>query len=314
MDWGRVAGGLVGLASGDALGVPVEFVSRNILRRDPVVAMRGYGTHMQPPGTSSDDSSLAFCTAESLVQGFDLEDMGTRFVRWYTQAYWSACGEVFDIGGTTLEAIQRLSLGTKADRAGPTGEWDNGNGSLMRILPIALRFATDPLDQLLEKAHLASRVTHGHARAQMACGIYVAMARRLLRGDSPHESYKNVIGEVSEYYGDDDLFGDEIGHFQRVLSGSVPQLPEDGVQSDGYVVHTLEASLWCLLHSTTFEQTVLKAVNLGGDSDTTGAVAGGLAGVAYRVDSIPADWKEELARRNEISDLARRLWQATVGT
>ena len=276
--------------------------------------MRGHGTHAQPAGTWSDDSSLAFCSVESLVQGFDLEEMGNRFVKWYAEAYWTARGEVFDIGGTTLEAIHMLSLGTKADRAGPTGEWDNGNGSLMRILPIALRFATDPLDQLLEKAHLASRVTHGHARAQMACGIYVAMARRLLRGDSPQESYRDVIEEVSEYYEDRDPFGDEIGYFQRVLSGSVPQLTEDQVQSDGYAVHTLEASLWCLLGSTTFEQTVLKAVNLGGDSDTTGAVAGGLAGVVYGVVSIPADWKEQLARRNEITDLARRLWQATVGT
>ena len=314
MDLEWIAGGLVGLATGDALGVPVEFVSRHTLRQDPVVAMRGNGTHAQLAGTWSDDSSLAFCTAESLVQGFDLADMGNRFVKWYTEGYWTARGEVFDIGGTTVEAIHKLSRGTKAECAGPTGDWDNGNGSLMRILPLALRFATDPLHVILEKTHLASRVTHGHARAQMACGIYVAMARRLLRGDSPHQSYTDVIEEVSEHYGSRDPFGDEGGHFQRVLSGNVPQMTEGDVQSDGYVVHTFEASLWCLLGSTTFAQTVLKAVNLGGDSDTTGAVAGGLAGVAYGVDSIPVDWKDQLVRRSEITDLARRLCQATPST
>ena len=137
---------------------------------------------MQAAATWSDDSSLAFCTAESLVQGFDLEDMGNQFVKWYAEAYWTARGEVFDVGGTTGEAIHRLSRGAKADCAGPTGDWDNGNGSLMRILPIALRFATDPLHVLLEKAHLASRVTHGHARGQedLSPDTQAAEARTLL--------------------------------------------------------------------------------------------------------------------------------------
>ena len=314
MDWKRVAGGLVGLAIGDALGVPVEFRSRDILRQDPVVGMRGYETHGQPPGTWSDDSSLAFCTAESLVGDFDPEDMGKRFVRWYAEAYWTARGEVFDIEGTPLKAIQKLSRGTKAESAGPTSEWDNGNGSLMRILPVALRFAADPLDVLLQKAHIASRVTHGHPRAQMACGIYVAVVRSLLAGESPHQSYQDAIGDVSEYYGARDPFRHEVGHFRRVLSGIVPRLTEDDVQSDGYVVHTLEASLWCPLCSPTFAQAVPKAVNLGGDSDTTGAVTGGLAGALHGSDSIPAEWKARLSRLDDISDLARRLWQATVGT
>ena len=128
MDLEKITGGLVGLAAGDALGVPVEFVSRDVLRQHPVEAMHGYGTHSQPPGTWSDDSSLAFCATESLVEDFDLEDMGRRFVRWHAEAYWTARGEVFDIGGTTCEAIHRLSRGTSADSAGPNSERDNGNG------------------------------------------------------------------------------------------------------------------------------------------------------------------------------------------
>lgn len=184
----------------------------------------------------------------------------------------------------------------------------------MRFVPIALRFGTDPLDQLLEKAHLASRVTHGHPLSQMACGIYVAMARRLLLGESPHGSYGASIEEASEYYGSREPFAHEVGEFQRVLSGRIPKLDEDDVQSDGYVIHTLEAGIWCLLRSTTFRETVLKAVNLGDDSDTTGAVAGGLAGVAYGLDSIPAGWQEQLARRHEILDLAKRLSNATTIT
>ena len=309
MDLDRVAGGLVGVAIGDALGVPVEGVSRERLSREPVTGMGGNGAHHQPSGTWSDDSSLTFCTAESLMNGLDLSDMGQRFLRWLQEGYWTPHGAAFGIGGTTWEALQRLARGVPAGEAGPTGEGANGNGSLMRILPVAVRFAGEDLSAALEKAHLASRVTHGHPRAQIACGIYVAMARRLLAGERPAGAYQATVAEARDYH-DSTEYAPELPHYSRVLDGRLQDLAEGDIQSDGYVVHTLEASLWCLVTSAGFSEAVLKAVNLGGDSDTTGAVTGGLAGAAYGLRAIPDEWLSVLARTDDILELANRLWKS----
>ncbi len=310
MDRNKVVGGLVGLAVGDALGVPVEFRSRESLARNQVKDMRGHGSHDQPPGTWSDDSSLAFCTAESLILGYDLKDMGQRFVRWLTEAYWTPHGSVFDVGGTTSRGISELSKGTPPVDAGPRHEYDNGNGSLMRILPVALRFAKEELPALLERAHQVSCLTHGHPRSQMACGIYTAIARRLLLGEPPTSAYASAITEASAYY-QAGPYASEIPNFERLLHGRLVGMSEARIKGDGYVVSTLEAALWCILSTDSYEQAVLKAVNLGEDTDTTGAVVGGLAGIAYGFDSIPQRWLSKLARRDDVLDLAERLWRAS---
>lgn len=170
----RVLGGAWGAIVGDALGVPVEFTDREERKKHPVTDMRGYGSHDQSPGTWSDDSALALCTVESLLNGFDLHDIGQRFVRWYREGHWTPGGNVFDIGGTTRSAIISLSRGTDPEVAGDD-ENCNGNGSLMRILPVALRFADSTADQLLFRVHQASSLTHRHLRSQMACGFYCLM-------------------------------------------------------------------------------------------------------------------------------------------
>jgi ADP-ribosylglycohydrolase len=306
----RTACGLLGVACGDALGLPVEFIARGALRKRPVTDMRGNGTHNQPPGTWSDDTSLTLCVAESLIGGFNLDDMGRRFVAWRHDGYWTPYGVVFDSGKTTTEAIERIARGVPATEAGGTDEWDNGNGSLMRILPVALRFRDAPLEELLDKTHQVSAITHAHPRSKMACGLYVCLARYLLQGRTPFDAYITTIAGVGDWYRNAPDFADQAPHFALILNGDIVTLSEDEIKSDGYVVHTVEASIWCLLTSSTFEETALKAVNLGGDSDTTGAVAGGLAGLAYGVDAIPESWVTQLARASEIRELARVLSRA----
>ncbi len=310
---------LLGLAVGDALGVPVEFMDREARRRDPVTGMRGYGTHHQPPGTWSDDSSLTFCLAETLARpggltGLpDLADFAQRAINWLDQAYWTATAETFDVGGATRTAIQRLRAGVAPAKAGPRSEPDNGNGALMRILPLVFH-ATWQAEQLNLNAacsltEAVASVTHGHARSTLGCFLYLLVARGLLRGKAPAEAYAQAR-DMANHWLHTQAKGPAFREWPRYaafLDGSLPVLAEAEIQSSGYVVHTLEAALWCLLRHDTYAATVLAAVNLGQDTDTTGAVAGGLAGLAYGEAGIPAEWLAALARRADIEDLATRL-------
>jgi ADP-ribosylglycohydrolase len=300
----RVLGALWGALVGDALGVPVEFMDRASVRKDPVTAMRGYGTHRQPPGTWSDDSSLLLCTAESLeaCQGFNPADLGTRFRAWESSGYWTPYGSVFDIGIATFEAIARLASGVEPETAGGLDEFSNGNGSLMRILPIALWFHEATPEDLARLAGRASSLTHQHPRSRMACALYCLVVRELLRGANPAEAYRSSLAAFAGLC-EQEPFRAERPHFQQLEAGRLGSLPERAIDSGGYVIHTLTASLWCLLTSGSFEETVLKAVNLGHDTDTTGTVAGGLAGALYGVDAIPLDWRKTLARSGDVEVL-----------
>lgn len=310
---------LLGLAVGDALGVPVEFMARDVRRRDPVTGMRGYGTHHQPPGTWSDDSSLTFCLAETLAQPAgitdlpDLADFGRLAINWLDHAYWTATAETFDVGGATRSAIQRLRAGVAPAKAGPRSELDNGNGALMRILPLVFhatwQAAKPDLPAAWALTEAVASVTHGHARSTLGCFLYLLVARGLLLGKSPAEAYAQAR-EMADHWLHTQAKGPAFREWSRYaafLDGSLPVLAEAEIESTGYVVHTLEAALWCLLRHDTYAATVLAAVNLGKDTDTTGAVAGGLAGLAYGEAGIPAEWLATLARRADIEDLAARL-------
>jgi ADP-ribosyl-[dinitrogen reductase] hydrolase len=299
----RLLGGLWGAVVGDALGVPVEFTSREERTKDPVTDMRGYGTHHQPPGTWSDDSSLLLCTVDSLVHhDFDLLDMGQRFVRWYREGYWTPWGKLFDTGGTTRRAIGRLEKGIDPEIAGDDDENNNGNGSLMRILPVALRFADLPPGELLNYVNRVSSLTHRHPRSLIACGFYCLMVTELLKGSAPLEAYQNCIEVGLKAYAKPPYLP-EMAPFVKFVSARIHELPESGIGSSGYVVDTLEASVWCFLNSSSYEEAVLMAVNLGEDTDTTGCVAGGLAGCYYGVETIPKEWVHQIAIKRDIVEL-----------
>ena len=309
---------LLGLAVGDALGVPVEFLSRVARRLDPVTGMRAYGTHHQPAGTWSDDSSLTFCLAETLARAGgrsgtpDLADFARRSINWLYQSYWTATGETFDVGNATRTAIDRLQRGIAPTLAGPDSEYDNGNGALMRILPLAFhdtwRAEALNLDAAWTLTENVASVTHGHPRSTLGCFLYLLVARGLLAGLAPAEAYGQMRELVNPWLAQGHpRVNEQASYYQATLSGKLLKLKEDQISSSGYVAHTLEAALWCLLKHNTYAASVLAAVNLGDDTDTTGAVAGGLAGLAYGEAGIPAGWLAVLARRADIEDLARRL-------
>lgn len=300
---------LFGLAVGDALGVPVEFKERDYLKKSPVTEMLGYGTWQQPIGTWSDDSSLAFCLAESLCKGYNLEDIAANFIQWKEHGYWGAHHRLFDIGMATSGAIHRLSTGVPPVLAGGMDVDDNGNGSLMRILPLLFYLHDMPVEQRYEKIKEVSSLTHAHFRSVFACFIYLEFALAVIQGKARGEIYAHVQKQVNDFVSTREFNDKEIRLFDRILNGQIYQQEEKNIQSGGYVLHTLEASLWCSFNSGTYKEAVLKAVNLGGDTDTTACVTGGLAGLMYGYDSIPAEWIKVIARRNDIEDLCNRLDQ-----
>jgi ADP-ribosyl-[dinitrogen reductase] hydrolase len=296
---------------GDALGVPVEFKSRSERKRHPVTGMQGYGTFDLPPGSWSDDSSLMLCTTESLLDGFDGNRMGLLFIRWLKDAYWTPWGHTFDVGSGTHQAIMRMAQGIPPEQSGGISEGDNGNGSLMRILPTGLYFSAPPVEEILGYASRASSLTHRHPRSRMACGFYCLMVSHLLKGMEPARAYGKAIKDISPHW-DEEPYSKELSHFTRILSGSIGDLPENEIHSSGYVMHTLEAGIWCLLNTRSYEESVLKAVNLGEDTDTTGIVTGGLAGITYGLKAMPEEWMDTIVRKDDITSLFERFCHLLV--
>ena len=308
-----VEAAMLGSIIGDALGIPVEFTSRSSLRESPVTGMRGFGTHNQPAGTWSDDSSLMLCLAESLAEeGVDYHDQADRFVSWMRDAIWTPHGEVFDIGNVTRQAIFRLDAGVEPTEAGLAGEFHCGNGSLMRILPVGLHLAFAGRDERAETTAKCSRLTHGHPRCQLACVMFTEIVTSLVRGRSFEEALvegRDVLKENLE-----SKFPEESAAFERLLSPALTDLDEADVSSSGYVIHCLEASLWCTQRAESFRAGVLAAVNLGDDTDTTGAVAGALLGLRFDIHQIPNDWIKSLARLSDVRALIERFQAVCLQT
>lgn len=306
---GKAEDGILALCVADALGVPAEFQSREQLAVDPVSGMRGYGSHAVPAGSWSDDSSMALCLADSIGEtgGVDYDDIMGRFVRWVEDGAYTPHGKLFDIGRICMEAVRRYELGTPALECGGREETDNGNGSLMRILPAAFflfpkygaPFSGSP--EAMEEIHRLSSLTHAHPRSQIACGIYLNVASELMAGRDLAYALLNGLSGAAGYYEKQPRFREELSHYRRLLDfPSFVCLPEEEIRSGGYVVETLEAAFWCLSLTDSYPECALKAVNLGDDTDTTAAVAGGLAGLWYGRLAIPKEWLEGLAKREEI--------------
>lgn len=303
-----VKAGIFGVCVGDALGVPVEFTSRETLKRFPVENMREFGSWNQPKGTWSDDSSLTLCTAEELIKGYDLEKIGQSFVKWVKYGHWTAHGRLFDIGGTTKHSIARLIKGESAKISGNIFEEDNGNGSLMRTLSLVFYLKDEEnIEKLYQTVKEVSSITHGHFRSVFACFIYVIFAIELLKGKDKKEAYQHTQKAVLQFAEIQGFNPTEIQLFDRVLKNDISKYHEDFISSGGYVLHSLEASLWCFLNSENYAEAVLKAVNLGEDTDTTGAITGGIAGIYYGFENIPKEWIDALARREDIEKLCEKL-------
>lgn len=307
--------GMYGLIVADALGVPVEFTPRVDRKADPVTGMRAYGTHHQPAGTWSDDSSMALATLASIVEKkeIDYADIMERFLQWYLHGQYTPFDKVFDIGNATVKALVRYGRGTAPLEAGGTSDWDNGNGSLMRILPVCLylynkqKTVCTSEDESIYVIHNVSALTHAHLRSQMACGIYYFMVKAVTEKEgSLIERLQYGIDAAYRYYRRDLSNNRELANYDRLSDlDSFKLLPDTQIKSSGYVVDTLEASVWCLITTNSYEEAVLKAVNLGDDTDTVGAVTGGLAGLFYGYDQIPSEWISVIQKKDFIDSLLK---------
>jgi ADP-ribosylglycohydrolase len=301
-----------GFAVGDALGVPVEFETREWLQENPVLGMQGYMRYNQPPGTWSDDSSMLFCTAESLCRGYDLEDIALQYSKWKNERFWTPRGRVFDIGIQTSKAIERidrsLEMGLRVKPIPEQGvnEKENGNGSLMRILPLAFYLKDKPGKEGYRVIREVSALTHAHARAVIGCFMYIRFAMSLMEGNDKYQAYTDLRNYIPEFCRTT-ICSAEYEYYSRILDHNISDFPEATIRSSAYVLHTLEASLWCVMRNDNFRDTVLQAVNLGEDTDTVAALAGGLAGMIYGKDQIPEEWISVLARKEDILELAWRF-------
>jgi ADP-ribosyl-[dinitrogen reductase] hydrolase len=294
---------ILGFCVGDALGVPHEFKPRGYFKKNPVTGMEGYGTHNQPPGTWSDDSSMTLCTLDSLSNGYDIDDLASRFLEWYQDGKYTPYGEVFDIGISTREALSRISNGASPLVSGGRDERDNGNGSLMRILPLAFFLKDLEESDRFRIIGEVSSITHAHERSVLSCYAYAEFLTGLIHGMSIEDSMVGMRNGIRKCFGN----SREISNFERILNADIISLNEDVIASSGYVVHTLEAALWSFVTTSDYRECVLRSVNLGNDTDTTAAVAGGIAGLYYGKDSIPSEWLSCLAGMEFITDLCRKF-------
>lgn len=334
-----IKSGIFSLVVADALGVPYEFRDRHYCDMNPMTDMIGHGTYDQEAGTWSDDSSIALATLDGLtdyefgeddleglkIKNFaeiiDYDSIARKFADWLVNNEYTPHGDVFDVGNTTRHAIYSFYAGkVDALHAGGAGERDAGNGSLMRILPVSfliyflsLKYDFDEEGEM-EAIHNLSSITHRTLRCQMGCGIYIKIALELLKNyfgsedDSKLlELVNNGINSAKEYYETKDEFAHELSIYEDVFSLEIQDFDRDEINGSGYVVDALKAALWCLLNNNNYRDTALAAVNLGHDTDTTAAIAGGLAGIYYGYDNIPSNWLDQIAKSGYIGELCDNL-------
>lgn len=310
--------GMMGLVLGDVLGMPVQFLERDELKKNPVTTIKGYGTYNMPPGTWSDDSSMALATLDSIREksGIDYDDIMERFESWTVDGEYTPAGIAFDQGLTCMQAIGKYAIDKDYKTCGKTGERANGNGALMRVMPACLYVYEKvlakewELKQALECVHQISALTHNHLRSKMACGIYYFMVSSILDGNGTlMDRLQKGMDDAVEFYKKDILNYVELTYYNRLFDlGEFAKCKEDEIKSSGYVVDSLEAAIWSLITTNSVEEALLRAVNLGDDTDTVGAIAGGLACLYYGYDSAPKEWREQIIKEQEIIALCEMMF------
>lgn len=305
---------LLGVAVGDALGVPFEFSPSEKMQINPACDMVGYGTYNQKPGTWSDDTSLTLCLAESLIKGIDLMDISKSFIRWKDEDYWTARNQLFDIGITTSNAISRLKIIAQnndlelLENQKRHGEaYENGNGSLMRIIPLLFPIKNWPISDQFDLIWKVSALTHRHIRAAMSCLIYLKLAENIILGMDKEQAYQKMRMDITAFWKEIKFSQEEQLNFTKLVQNDIKDVPVDDLKTGGYVIEVLESSIWFFIKKDNYADTVLSIINLGHDTDTAGAIAGGLAGLYYGADSIPHRWLDQLARKKDILSVANKL-------
>ena len=300
----RYHGALLGLAAGDAVGTAVEFRSPGTFA--PVTDLTGGGPFDLEPGQWTDDTSMALCLAESLVEcaAFDPADQMNRYLRWWQEGYLSPTGDCFDIGLTVSDAL-RTYRNTGDPFAGSTNPYSAGNGSLMRLAPAPLCFAADP-ERAIAMSSESSRTTHAARTCLDACRYFGGLLVGAVHGADRETLLSPDYAPVPGLWEREPL----CPQIAEIAAGSFRRRQPPDIVGSGYVVKSLEAALWAFDRSDTFEEGCLLAVNLGDDADTTAAIYGQIAGACYGVDAIPARWRERIAMADLIAGLADRLYAA----
>lgn len=302
--------GIMGVIAGDALGVPVQFLDRAQLKEAPVTEMDGFGSFRMPVGSWSDDGSMTLATLDSIREkkGIDYDDIMERFIGWNFEGQYTPTGKAYDQGATCMEAIYNYIDRGDYKTCGKTGEYANGNGGLMRIMPVCLyayvqnKNGECSLDEAIAYVHQATALTHNHLRAKIASGIYFFMTQAILdEEETLAERLQVGIHRAKEYYTKDIANLTEWARFGRLFDlTDFAQTDEADIRSSGYVLDSIEAAVWSLITTETMEAALLKAVNLGSDTDTVAAIAGGLAGLYYGYNQMPAKWKKQIMMCDEI--------------
>lgn len=288
---------LWGFIIGDAYGVPMEFMARDTFKVDDMI---GYGCWDVPAGTWSDDSAMTLITIEHLINDTSLADLKQAFCDWAYRGYWTYNDEPsFDVGLTISEVLNRWEKNGPFEQA-KTDEKSNGNGALMRILPIALYSYKRSIEERYVKDY--ATLTHGHIRSTLCCMHYTYVVHHLMDGMTVAQSLENANQQLRSLLND---YPNEKPHFERIFS--ISALTRDDINSNGYVIHTLEAVYWSMLNSSSYYDTIFNAVHLGGDTDTVAAIAGGLAGIYYDELNVPEDWMELIPKRDDIDKLLDRF-------
>jgi len=330
--------GIMGVIVGDALGCPVQFETRKQVARHPVTGMRGHGTFNLPEGSWTDDSSMTLATMDSIKEKkcIDCEDIMYRFDGWLTYGKYTPYGYAYDVGFICSSAIINYKKTHDIAQCGGRNENSNGNGSLMRILPVCLycfKMQEEGWsdDEAISCIHQVGGLTHAHIRSQIACGLYYFAAREILRNKENNtlnsliqsgftkgfQFYERYLEEMDmeELLKEDELSvipreypGEELDYYISLRDiGRFEEVPEENIEGSGYVVDTLEAAIWSLITTDTFEEALLKVVNLGLDTDTTAAVAGGLAGLYYGYEAIPEGWLSVIKRKEWIEEMCEHV-------
>lgn len=298
--------GIIGLAIGDAMGVPLEFCIREKLMAHPTREMIGYGSHNVPKGSWSDDTSMTLCLIDAINNSGEInpDDIATNFVKWAENGEFTPEGKRFGIGRTCMKAIINYERGFKAIESGLDNELSNGNGSLMRIAPLiyycyAKRLKEEDIYNIVKDV---SSITHRHEVSVMGCFIYVLLGIEILRNNSLEEAYNKIRSENYSMFSKDC-----ISRYSRILEKEISNYNLDEIKSTGYVIDTLEATLWVLFTTTSYDSAIIKAINMGNDTDTVGACVGGLAGIYYGMENINVKWKNDLLKYGYIEELCSRF-------
>ena len=300
---------LLGTAIGDALGLPVQFLEREVVAKNPITTMEGLDQFNVPAGTWSDNTSLSFCLAESLCNGYDLNDIINKFTKWMYEDYWTPANETFDINYINYFAIVNLRNNGSPHVAGIDNKRGNRDGSLMRIFPLVPYILNMEEEGRFRIIGEVSSLTHRHPRSILACISLCEFAIQYINLQSVEEAYQAMQQTILQLL-KKEMFIEEDIPFKRLVGLSYEEFKAielKDIHSTEYVIDTLEASLWCIFNTTSYKDAVLKAVNLGDDANTVGAITGGLAGIIYGYDTIPPEWLEVLAKKDDIIELANKL-------